>query len=251
MLNIFLSLTLFVFASNTFDHSYEDWNNFLNTHVKVEGPVSTVNYSAIKKNPGSLNKILNKFSTVTKNQYDNFDADQRLAFLINAYNAFTIKLIVDNYPVKSIKDIGSFSFSNLTASPWKKEFFNLLEQKRHLDNVEHDMIREWFKEPRIHFAVVCASIGCPKLQDQAYTGENLNELLETAAKEFLNDKSRNRFENGTLKLSSIFKWYGNDFKNGVKTFVAPYMSEDKEVQKKIINADLEYLTYDWNLNEHK
>ena len=244
MLNIILSLTFFVFASNTFDHAYKSWNSFLKTHVKVEGPVSTVNYNAIKQNPESLNKILKDFSSVTKKQYDSFNSDQRLAFLINAYNAFTIKLIVDNYPVKSIKDIGSFSFSNLTASPWKKEFFNLLEQKRHLDNVEHDMIREWFKEPRIHFAVVCASIGCPKLQDQAYTGENLNELLETAAKEFLNDKSRNRFENGTLKLSSIFKWYGDDFKNGVKIFVAPYMSEDKEMQKKILKSDVEYLNYD-------
>lgn len=251
MLNIILSLTLFVFASNTLDHSYKDWNSFLKTHVKVEGPVSTVNYSAIKKNPKPLNKILNEFSAVTKQQYDNFDADQRLAFLINAYNAYTIKLIVDNYPVKSIKDIGSFSFSNLTASPWKKEFFSLLGQKRHLDNVEHDMIREWFKEPRIHFAVVCASVGCPKLQDQAYTGKNLNDLLDTATSEFLNDNSRNRFENGKLKISSIFKWYGDDFTNGVKVFIAPYMSEDKAVQNNIVNAEIEYLKYDWNLNEHK
>lgn len=251
MLQIIMSLTFFVFASSTFDHSYESWNKFLKSHVKVEGPVSTVNYKAIKKDPDSLNTILKNFSSVTKKQYDEFNSDQRLAFLINAYNAFTIKLIVDNYPVESIRDIGSFSFSNLTASPWKKEFFTLLGEKRHLDNVEHDMIREWFKEPRIHFAVVCASIGCPKLQNQAFTGENLNKLLNTATREFLNDKSRNRFEDGKLKISSIFKWYGEDFKTGVKEFVAPYISEDPSVQKNIKQAEIEYLDYNWKLNEHK
>jgi len=236
-----------------FDHSHQQWGVLLQQYVVEQGPASKVRYAAIKANSKAFEKYLNNLSLVMRPQFDAWSANQQLAFLINAYNAFTIKLIVDHYPVASIKDIGNW-FQNA----WKIEFFELLGESMNLDTVEHDWIRGSgrYREPRIHFALVCASIGCPKLQPRAFTAKRLDAMLETAASEFLNDKSRNRFspKDNALYLSSIFKWYGDDFEmNGdsVARFVA------SRLIRKTINAgqinpemvDIKYLDYDWVLND--
>jgi len=257
---IFLILTLSTLVQSAystendnkaFDHSHKTWTLFLQKYVTVKGPASTVAYKSIRKDPKGLTKYLEALEAVSKSDFDSFSENEKLAFLINAYNAFTIKLIIDHYPVKSIKDIGS-----LFSSPWKKKFFRLLGEKRHLDNIEHDMIRKWFNEPRIHFAVVCAAIGCPALRNEAYMAAKLKEQLEDAARKFLSDKSRNRYlpKKKKLELSSIFKWYGDDFikKYGsVESFLATRMTSDPRQQKAIREkkASVSYLEYDWSLND--
>lgn len=240
-------------TAQSFDHSHRAWSDILKSIAKVEGPKTTVNYAQLKTDSKALGSYLASISAVSDSEFKAMNEAQRLAFLINAYNAFTVQLIVENYPVKSIKDIGG-----VFSSPWKKKFFKLFGKDTSLDNIEHDMIRKDFKEPRIHFAVVCASIGCPALMGQAFTADKLEEMLENGAKLFLSDSSRNRINAAEkkLELSSIFKWYGDDFrKNGatLEDFVAQRITTDPEVRAQIKDKVLKisFLPYDWNLNEHK
>lgn len=236
-----------------FDHSHQAWTVFLQKHVNMKGPASTIDYKSIKNDPKDLNEYLKSLEAVSQDEFNRFSQNDKLAFLINAYNAFTVKLIVDHYPVKSIKDIGS-----LFSSPWKKKFFRLLGEERHLDNIEHDMIRKQFNEPRIHFAVNCASVGCPALRNEAFVASQLDKQLEDAAVSFISDKTRNRYssEAKKLELSSIFKWYGSDFPKkygSLEAFLALRITSNPEHQKIIRDkkADVSYLDYDWSLNEEK
>jgi len=242
---IFLILSSSVFA---FDHTHKKWDVVLKQFVESFQQTTVVDYKALKTSPEKLDDYLKTLSAVSKSDYETFSKSEKLAFLINAYNAFTLKLIINHYPVKSIKDIGSF-----LSSPWKQKFFRLLGTNIHLDGIEHDMIRAHFDEPRIHFAVNCASIGCPSLLTEAFVANRLEQQLEQAAKNFLTDESRNRFEpsTNTLYLSQIFEWYGDDFKNvgGVRSFVSSRMAKGPQVQEKIKTAKLEYLDYNWNLNQ--
>jgi len=239
-----------VYASR-FDHSHSLWSELLQTYVVDQGDFSQVKYQALKQSgTAPLVEYLQSLSAVHASQFALWTQSQQLAFLINAYNAFTVKLILDHYPVESIKDIGGFF-----RSPWKIQFFALLGDKTHLDYIEHELIRGRFKEPRIHFAVVCASIGCPKLQARAYTAERMEAMLESATQTFLRDDSRNRYDaqRNTLHLSKIFKWYAEDFvatSGSVERFVAPYISDDPKMRQQIQSrqVDVEYLDYDWALN---
>jgi len=176
-----------------------------------------------------------------------------MAFLINAYNAFTLKLIIDNYPVKSIKDIGG-----LFSSPWDKEFFTLLGKKRHLNYIEHGVLRKKFKEPRIHFAVNCASMGCPNVQDIAFTAENLESLLAKGEKDFFAQANKNNIDKKEkeVNISKIFDWYGGDFKKkhgSVAKYISKAFDTDADTKKKIATGkyDIEYTDYSWKLNEVK
>lgn len=218
-----------LWASQTFaafDQNHAEWTTLLKRHVKVAGPVSQVDYDGFKSNLGELESYLKHLSAVKRAEFDGFSKDERMAFLINAYNAFTVKIILDHYPVKSIKDIGS-----LFKNTWKIKFIPLLGEEINLDEIEHQNLRKNFSEPRVHFAVNCASIGCPALRGEAYTAGQLNAQLDDQAKLFLRDKSRNTFDAAakTLKLSMIFKWFKEDFeKNGgsVARFVAKFMTDD-------------------------
>jgi hypothetical protein len=240
-------------SCHAFDHTHAVWNTLLEDNVVVHGPASVVKYKSIKNDIKQLNHYLAQLSQVKKAEFTGWNDHQQLAFLINAYNAFTVKIILDHYPVDSIKDIGNFF-----RSTWKITFFNLLGQESSLDYIEHELIRgaDNFSEPRIHFALVCASVGCPMLQPKAYTEANLAVLLEEATTQFLSDSSRNRvdFINNKLQLSSIFKWYAEDFikaSGSVNRFVAQYLSTDKQQQKLISDGsmDTEFLNYDWSLND--
>jgi len=232
-----------------FEHTHKLLNEVLKTHVVVKQFQSFVNYKKLKKKPETLEKYLRILSAVKQKEFNSFSKDQRLAFLINAYNAFTLKIIIDNYPVKSIIDIGS-----LFKSTWKKKFFILLEKESHLDNIEHNLIRKNFNEPRIHFAVNCASIGCPSLLNAAFEARKLDTQLEASAKNFLSNEKKNYFKNKKLKISKIFKWYGEDFVKkfgSVEKFIAPYLSKNKREQKNIANKKypLGWTDYDWKLND--
>lgn len=239
-------LTSSYLLAQTFDHNHTVFDEILNDCVKLSKGTSSVDYKKIKANVKKLNNYLDSLSNVKPIEYQNFTKKQKLSFLINAYNAFTISLIVENYPVSSIKKLGT-----LLTSPWKKVFFKFLGKDSSLDFIEHETIRKNFKEPRIHFAVVCASVGCPSLRNEAYIATKLEEQLEDSAKVFINHKARNYFDksSNTFYLSKIFDWYGSDFGN-VQKFVAKRMNllDDNQVTGK---EKISFLSYDWSLNETK
>ncbi len=237
----FILILLFIQNTFAFDHTHKIWNDILTENVHIKNKQSLFDYRKVKESPLALNKYLLQLSSLKKEEYETFNEDQKLALLINSYNAHTIKLIIDNYPIKSIKDIGSFF-----SSPFKKDFFFFLGHKRNLDWIEHEVIRKKFKEPRIHFAVVCASISCPNIQNKAFTEKNLDTLLDSAASYFINNTTKNDFKDGTLYLSKIFKWYRLDFK-GLHTFIRKYL-KDKNITKK---TPISWLNYNWDLNEWK
>ena len=256
-----LSLASTAFA---LDQGYAAWEALLKKHVawNAAGVASTVSYKGFAADQAPFKKILEEFSAVTKSQYDAMKRDEKLAFLINVYNAYTVELILSKYPdLKSIRDLGS-----LVQAPWKKKFFSLLGEERNLDNVEHDMIRApgVFDEPRIHFTVVCASIGCPALRPEAVTAAKLESQLEDGVRRFLKDKSRNRYskDNDRLEVSKIFDWYKVDFEKGLKgissreVFFAKYadlLTDDAAAQQKIKDGKvaISHLEYDWKLNDRK
>lgn len=249
-------------AAQAFDHGHAAWDALLKRHVVLisGGNASQLDYSGMLAERAELKRYLDRLSAVSGAEYQSWTDSQRLAFLINAYNAFTVELILTAYPdIRSIKELGS-----LFRSPWKQRFFTLLGKERHLDELEHDLIRApgVFDEPRIHFAVNCASIGCPMLRNEAYTAGRLEQQLEDAAGRFLADSSRNRFDaaTGTLWLSKIFDWYGEDFEQGHRGFnslpagLARYADqlgvESAEDRRRIQEGDyrIEFLDYDWRLN---
>jgi len=235
------SLLFLSFKAQAFDHSHTPFNKVLEKYVRSQGAQTLVDYQGLKESPESLNGYLNNIGSVTESEYQNFSADQRLAFLINAYNAYTLKLMRDNWPVDSIKDLGSFF-----SSPWKKEIFPLLGKKRSLDWIEHDTMRRRFDEPRIHFAVNCASLGCPPLRAEAFEASKLDVQLDEQARIFLNDRNENRIEGNTIKLSKIFDWYGKDFATNEKELVG-VLNQWRD-QKFPENSKIEFLDYGWDAN---
>jgi len=255
-------LTLMSGLAHAFDHSHADWQALLSRHVKVaaQGNASAVDYQGVRTEQVALKKYLDSISSVAEAQFRPWSDPQRLAFLINAYNAFTVELVLSRYPnLDSIKDIGS-----VFQSPWKKKFFMLLGRERSLDELEHGMIRAAgaFDDPRIHFALVCASIGCPMLRQEAFTAGRLNDQLEDGMRRFMSDQTRNRFDtaSGRLQVSRIFDWYGEDFKKGHKGFdtlnatfarFADQLAAAPEARARIRAGDyrIEFLDYDWRLND--
>jgi len=208
-----------------FDHSHKAWDALLKKHVVLlpGNSASQVRYAEFAKDRAALKAYLGSLSAVTEAEFQGWPKPQQMAFLINAYNAFTVELILAHYPVKSIKDIGSDLFSNR----WKRKFFRLLGRESYLDQIEHEILRKpgSYDEPRVHFAVNCASVGCPMLREEAYTGAKLEAQLEEQTVRFLSDRSRNRFDanTGKLSLSRIFDWYAEDFAGGdVPRFLTRY-----------------------------
>ncbi|MDT0496636.1 DUF547 domain-containing protein [Algiphilus sp. W345] len=243
-------------AAMAFDHDYAVYGEALKKHVRwtAGGNSSVVDYAALKRDPAALRTSLSTFSAVDKVDFQRWHPDQQQAFLINAYNAFTLELILSRYPdLQSIRDLGS-----LLSSPWKQSFFALLGEQRSLDWIEHQQLRPRYHDARIHFAVNCASIGCPALRPEPYRAASLDAQLTDQQRRFLSDRSRNRFNasRGVLSVSSIFKWYGEDFtadNKGLEAWLASQASllADKPVdQARIAKGQfkLEYLSYDWTLN---
>ncbi|MBW2206539.1 MAG: DUF547 domain-containing protein [Deltaproteobacteria bacterium] len=168
------------------------------------------------------------------------------AFYVNAYNAWTIKLILTGYPgIESIKDLGS-----LFKSPWKKKICRIDGEVITLDDIEHNILRPQFKDPRVHFAVNCASKGCPPLLAEPYTGSRLDKQLNQVTRAFINDPKRYRIEKDTLFVSKIFKWFSEDFNNDVIGFFLQYAEGDlkKTLESNRGKIKVKYLDYDWSLN---
>lgn len=208
-----------------------EYAKILSSYVSSSGKV---NYASIKKNTEMLDQAISHYQDNTPKSA--WSSNQKLAYWINAYNLFTIKLIVDNYPVSSIKNIAG-------GKPWDKKFIVLDGKTMSLNEIENGIIRKQFNEPRIHFAVNCASISCPKLLNQEYTSSNLNSLLEKQAKRYINDKNENTFTSNSAKISNIFDWYKGDFDGGVIPFLNKYLASPLPLDAKIT-----YEEYNWNLN---
>lgn len=260
--SLLLALLLAAFqAQAAFDHRHAAWDALLKKHVVLigDGNASQVDYAGFKADRADLKAYLEALSAVPDSDYRRWNSNQQLAFLINAYNAYTVDLILTRYPdLKSIKDLGS-----VLQSPWKKAFFTLLGQARGLDDVEHGMIRApgAFDEPRIHAAVNCASVGCPMLRAEAFAADRLDGQLEDSMRRFLSDRSRNRFDaaRNTLSVSKIFDWYKGDFEKGHHGFssldatfarYADALGDTPQAQGAIRKGGLaiRYLDYDWALN---
>ena len=256
-----LMLSLNAFA---LDHSYKAWDDLLKKHVKYvqDGNASRVDYAGFAKDRAQLKAVLDDYSKVTRAEFDGWTKPQQQAFLINAYNAFTVELILTRYPdLKSIRDLGSF-----VSKPWSKKFFKLFGQDSYLDFIEHEMLRKEgvYDDPRVHVAVVCASIGCPMLRNEAFIAEKLDAQLDDAMRRFLSDRTRNRYnaQSKKLEISKIFDWYGKDFEKGhkgyssVKAAMARNADQlaDKPEDRAAVKgekADITFLEYDWSLNDTK
>ena len=245
-----------------FDFSHADFTSVIAPHIEynINQTASKLDYSSVNKK--SLDSYVDNLLNVPKKQFDSWNNDHQLAFLINTYNALTIKRIIEKMPKDSIKELGS-GFP-LYRSPWKIDFFEIFEKKANLDHIEHELARGSgrYNDPRIHFAFNCASIGCPALQKVPFDGDRLDQQLDQATEQFLRDRNRNYFdkEKNSLLVSSIFKWYRGDFEKGdkgfhsLKDFFSSYASsltDDPEVMaliKKKSDYSIEFLDYDWKLN---
>ena len=244
-------------GAQAFDHAYLQWDALLKKHVRwlPDHKQSRVAYAGMAADRGQLAAVLDAFSALTPADFAAFSRTQQMGFLINAYNAFTIELVLTEYPkLKSIKDVV------FIGSPWKKSFYRLLGEQRNLDWIEHEQLRPRYGDPRIHTAIVCASIGCPALKPDAYTAERLDEQLEDSMRRFLGDRTRNRASAGKLEVSSIFKWFREDFEKGHQGFrkladvfarYAVQLSDVLAVQEQLKAEKLtpEFLDYDWSLND--
>lgn len=250
ILNIFL---LLVFVScgiaspkqeNTKPISHATFDALLKKHVNKEG---WVNYEGFKEDRAELKKYLDLIQNNAPND-KTWSKEDRLAYWINAYNAFTIELILQYYPVESIKDIGSKIQIPFVNTPWDIKFIKIGGKEMDLNNIEHSILRKEFNEPRIHFAINCASYSCPVLRAEAYTGAKIDQQLKEQAISFVNDERRNKITSTSAQLSKLFDWYSGDFtKNkNLKDFINQFAKVKIADKTKV-----SYIDYDWRLNDSK
>lgn len=220
---------------------HDDFDILLKKYVNEAG---YVDYKGFIADSLKLNSYLDMASKHHPNS-KNWSKDEQLAFWINVYNASTIQLIIRHYPIKSIKDIaGIIPFVN---SPWDVKFIHIEGQTYDLNNIEHNIIRKDFDEPRIHFALVCAAISCPKLRNEAYQAGSLDAQLEDQARAFFNNSAKNKISPKSVQLSKLLDWYGSDFtKDGNSLISVINQYSDVKVNA---SAEISYLSYSWDLNE--
>lgn len=222
--------------------THGQWTALLQKHVNDKG---LVDYKGFIADSTNLNNYLQLLSSHAPAK--DWSREEKLAYWINAYNAFTIKLITLHYPLKSIKDIGPGTQIIFVNTPWDKPFFSIGGKSMTLNTIEHKILRKQFTEPRIHFAINCASISCPKLLNVAYEAVSLDTQLTAQAKDFLADTDKNKVSADNPQLSSIFKWFNGDFK---KTGLSKIGFINQYTPLRINdNANLDYLDYNWHLNE--
>lgn len=224
-----------VVTKRTFSNIHDLWNELLQKHVSDQG---NVNYKSFKTDHKELLGYIHMLNMAKSDErFQTISKERKLAYWINAYNALTIDLILRNYPTKSIKDI---------KNPWSQRLWKLGQKWYTLNDIEHRIIRK-MDEPRIHFALVCAAVSCPRLYNKAFTAENLENDLSLLTRGFLSDPAKNNISANSIKLSKIFKWYGGDFKNNGSTLI-DFLNEYSDVTISP-NAKKSYKDYNWALNE--
>ncbi|WP_074406434.1 MULTISPECIES: DUF547 domain-containing protein [Aquimarina] len=229
----FFILTFLLFSTNysqeKVDHSA--WDNILILNVTQNG---LVDYDGVTSDVINFYQYFRSLQNISPK--DNWRREEKLAYWINVYNAISMKMIIDEYPIETINQI---------ENPWKKKVFKSEGVRYSLDNIEHDILRK-FGDPRIHFLLNCGSMSSPRLWDRAYTSNNINSALEERTREFINDPQRNQITTSTVKISELFKWYEDDFTSyniDVIDFINQYATVKISKTTKI-----DYVTYDWNLN---
>jgi Protein of unknown function, DUF547 len=233
MKKIFFCLLLLPFLGFS-QPDYKAYDAFLQKYVSAKG---SVNYKKIKQNKTELEMLIKQFQNASPQK--TWSKNEQLAYWLNAYNLFTINLIVNNYPLKKITDLSG-------GKPWDVKNIKIGGQNYSLNQIENDIIRPTFQDARIHFALNCAAKSCPPLHNKAFIATTLNTQLEQRTKEFINSKS-NIITKKNLKISKIFDWYGSDFttkNNTIQVFFSKYTNVKIEKDAKI-----EFLEYDWSLNE--
>jgi hypothetical protein len=248
--------------AQAFDPAHTAWTALLRKHVRLlrGGQATQVAYAGFMADRAALKAYLAGLSAVPAATFAAWPRAERQAFLINAYNAFTVELILTRYPdLQSIKDLGS-----VFSSPWKPKWVPLLGAQVSLDDIEHAMLRKRgdYDDPRVHFGVNCASIGCPALREEAFVATRLDAQLDEQALRFMSDRTRNRYNarRGRLELSKIFDWFGEDFRLGhrgvssLPAFAARYADPlaDAPADRERIRAgtvDIAFADYDWALND--
>ncbi|MFL0681858.1 MAG: DUF547 domain-containing protein [Algoriphagus aquaeductus] len=222
--------------------SHQIWDQLVKAHVKPNGMVDYKGFIKDKAKLEQYTKLLSENAPDRKT----WSKNQQLAYWINAYNAFTVKLIVDNYPTKSIRDLGPKLKIPLIKDVWHYKFFKIGGVESSLDEIEHSIIRKEFDEPRIHFAINCASVSCPPLLNEAFVPEKLESQLQKVAITFINDPTRNKITPDAVQISSIFLWFKGDFTK--KGSLIDFLNLYSKVKIKS-NAKISHLDYNWNLNE--
>jgi hypothetical protein len=222
------------------DHAAFD--RLLKKHVNAQG---LVNYVGFKADAKVFNQYLTQLST--NPPAPSWSQAEQMAYWINAYNAYTIRLVLDHYPVQSIKDIGSKIQIPLVNTPWAAKFFSIGGEKMSLDHVEHDILRKQYNDPRVHFALVCASLSCPRLRPEAYTAARLNQQLDEQGRDFLNNPAKNQVGKTQARLSRYFDWYRSDWEQNGQS-VAKWVNR-YAATKMDANAPISYLDYNWSLNK--
>lgn len=222
--------------------SHQLWDQLVKSHVKANG---LVDYKGFIREKPKLESYLRLLEVQVPDR-KTWTKSQQLAYWINAYNAFTVKLIVDNYPTKSIRDLGPAIKIPLVKDVWHLKFFKLGGVEMSLDELEHGILRKEFDEPRIHFAINCASISCPALLNEAFVAERLEAQLTKVAVSFINDPSRNKLSTQAVQLSSIFSWFKGDFTK--KGTLIDFLNLYAKV-KISPSARVTFLDYNWKLNE--
>lgn len=268
---LLLALTTGGAAAQGFDHTHAAWTALLKKHVVLVdgGKASQVRYAGFQQDRAALKRYLASLSKVPRQEFDGWSKARQIAFLVNAYNAHAVEKILTRYPgIRSIWDFGK-----VFGNPFKDRFFMLLGREGSLDWIEHETLRKpgAYDEPRVHYAVNCASVGCPMLREEAYVAERLEAQLEEQATRFLSDRSRNRYDpaSGSLEVSRIFDWFKEDWTSGYRGFddkgppvqtreryfarYAELLADRPEHRKAIEDgkAPLTFLDYDWRLNDVK
>lgn len=224
--------------------SHQEWDELLRANVSETG---FVDYQGFVADSVKLRGYLNMLSDNPPAK--NWSDAEEMAYWINAYNAFTVDIVMRHYPVKSIKDIGPKRTIPFVNTVWDIKFIRIGDEMFDLNNLEHAKLRKQFRDPRIHFAVNCASYSCPPLRNEAYVGARLDEQLNEQGRIFINDGFRNIISEQSLQLSKIFSWYKMDFtdKNtSLKEYLAPFSKVKFDPE-----AEVSHLDYDWSLNEQK
>ncbi|RFC53166.1 DUF547 domain-containing protein [Brumimicrobium aurantiacum] len=245
LLYLFLT-TAIVFCSSVSAqdnfHKHQKWDALTKEYVTKDG---FVRYKGFIKDSTKLNAYLEELAENHPN--DKWTSAQKKAYWINAYNAFTIQLIIRNYPVKSIKDLGGSIYRVNTA--WDIKFIHLGDETYDLNNIEHNILRKEWEDARVHAVVNCASVSCPALRQGAFTAKNLEAQMDEQMRKFINDKTKNTISEDKAKVSSLFTWFAGDFKDNAPSVIA-YINKFSDVKIKP-DAEITYQDYDWSLNDVK
>ena len=258
----------------TKDKTVFDYSLYARTLSAYADNNGMVDYKGLKKNRINLDLFVKTMGDLNKKKFDSWNEDQKIAFLVNAYNALTLRVIIDNYPIKPGGFFARRRYPHNSLRQidgvWDEITFKVMGQDMTLEYIEHKILRKKFNQPYIHMALVCAAMSCPKLRNKPYTGNKLKEQFENQTRNFISNTKKFKIDRSKKRvyLSSIFKWFDDDFEKTYKTskkefpghdseeravldFIAAHLSKQDREYLKNTKTKIKYLDYDWSLNEQK